>query len=384
MDAARFNPILQKKLVRTLENAWAFVLAPLPPVLDLARLALPLATASVAIGELKGAARRLQNPFMLIDPLQRREALTTSAMEGTITTLGDIVLEEAGADPPKGDDAREAFNYVRAIEAATASLRTLPISHRVIKEAHTNLLQGLSPARGAGKRPGQYKVHQNAVGRRGETIHTARYVPPPPQQTQQCMDELEAYINRDHQVPAGRLIDLALVHYQFEAIHPFDDGNGRIGRMLITLMAQQSGLLDLPLLHVSAHLERHKDDYIDRLFAVSTDAQWEEWIIFFLNAVETSCKEATSIVDRIILLQSDLRRRARLAGKSPRLMMIVDALFEKSWTNATEIQKLCNVTFPTAQSDLKALVKQGLLQEMRGRTSKIYYAPEILALSDRN
>ena len=384
MDTARFSPIQQKQLVRTLENAWAFVPAPLPPDLDLARLTLPLATASVAIGELKGAARRLQNPYMLIDPLQRREALTSSAMEGTITTLGDIVLEEAGADPPQGDDAREAFNYVRAIEATTEVLRKLPISHRVIKEAHTILLRGLSPARGAGKRPGQYKVHQNAVGRRGETIQTARYVPPPPQQTQQCMDELEAYINRENQEPAERLIDLALVHYQFEAIHPFDDGNGRIGRMLITLMAQQSGLLDLPLLHMSAHLERNKDEYIDRLFSVSARASWEEWIIFFLKAVETSCKEATAIVERIILLQADLRKRAREAGKSPRLMMIVDALFGKSWTTATEIQKTCKVTFPTAQSDLKTLVQGGLLREMQGRNSKIYYAPEILALSDRS
>lgn len=384
MDSAKFTPIQQKQLVRTLENAWAFVPGKLPPRLDLARIALPLASASVAIGELKGAARRLQNPYMLIGPLQRREAMTSSAMEGTITTLGDLVLEEAGAQPPQGDDAREAFNYVRAIEAATRLLEKLPISHRVIKEAHSILLQGLSPARGAGKRPGQYKLHQNAVGQRGETIQSARYVPPPPQQTQQCMDELEFHINQEHQGAAERLIKLALVHYQFEAIHPFDDGNGRIGRMLITLMAQQSGLLDLPLLHVSAHLEQNKDEYIDRLFAVSTEARWEEWINFFFNAIEKSCSEATAIVDRIILLQSDLRRKAMDAGKSPRLPMIVDALFDKSWTNATEIQKLCKVTFPTAQSDLKTLVQNGLLREMQGRASKIYFAPEILALSDRN
>ncbi len=293
------------------------------------------------------------------------------------------MLEEAGTEPPKGDDAREAFNYVRAVEATTEMLKTIPISHRIIKEAHTILLRGLSPARGAGKRPGEYKVRQNAVGRRGETIHTARYVPPPPQLTQQCMDDLEAYINRNNQEPARRLIDLALVHYQFEAIHPFDDGNGRIGRMLITLMAQQSRLLDLPLLHMSAHLEGRKDEYIDRLFSVSTHATWEEWITFFLKAVEVSCKQATAIVDRIILLQSDLRKRAQAAGKSPRLMMIVDGLFRKSWTTATEIQKSCKVTFPTAQSDLKTLVQGGLLREMQGRISKIYYAPEILALSDR-
>ena len=383
MDADKFSPNQQKQLVRTLENAWAHVPAPLPPNLDLARLTLPLASASAAIGELKGAARRLQNPYMLIGPLQRREALTSSAMEGTITTLGDLVLEEAGIDTPQGDDARETFNYVRALETATGMLQKFSISHRTIMEAHAILLQGLSSARGAGKRPGQYKVHQNAVGKKGETIHTARYVPPPPQHTQKCMDQLESYINRENQNPAERLIDLALVHCQFESIHPFDDGNGRIGRMLVTLMAQQSGLLDLPLLHMSAHLEQHKDEYIDRLFAVSTHARWEEWTVFFLGAIEASCKEAIAIVDRIIALQSDLKKRALEAGKSPRLVMIVDALFGKSWTTAPEIQKLCKVTFPTAQSDLKALVEHGLLRELRGTTTKIYYAPEILALSDR-
>lgn len=384
MDTARFSSQQQKQLVKTPEGAWAFVPGPLPPKLDLAKLALPLATAAVAIGELKGAARRLQNPYMLIDPLQRREALTSSAMEGTITTLGDMVLEEAGDDSPKGDDAREALNYVRAIEASIKMLEQLPISHRVIKEAHALLLRGLSPARGAGKKHGQYKTSQNAVGKRGETIHTARYVPPPPQQTQKCMDELEAFINSEHQNPVEKLINLALVHYQFEAIHPFDDGNGRIGRMLITLMAQHSGLLDLPILHVSAYLERNKDEYIDRLFAVSSSAQWEDWIVFFFSAVEASCREATMIVDRIILLQSDLKKRAQEAGKSPRSLIIIDALFRKTWTTATEVQKLCNISFPTAQSDLKNLAKIGILREMPGRTSRLYYAPEILALSDRS
>ena len=154
MDAEKFNSNQRRQLVRTVENAWAFVPAPLPPRVDLARIAHPLAAASVAIGELKGTARRLQNPYMLIGPLQRREALTSSAMEGTITTLGDLVLEEAGAEPPKGDNAREAFNYVRAIEASTGMLKNIPISHRIIKEAHSILLRGLSPVRGAGKRHG--------------------------------------------------------------------------------------------------------------------------------------------------------------------------------------------------------------------------------------
>ncbi len=197
------------------------------------------------------------------------------------------------------------------------------------------------------------------------------------------MDQLEAFINRDSQTGPNRLINLALVHYQFEAIHPFDDGNGRIGRMLVTLLAMQSGLLDQPLLHVSAHLERDKDEYIDRLFSVSTHGLWERWIEYFLYAVEASCSEATAIVDRILELQASLRNRALQIGKNPRLLMIIDALFTKNWTAVPEVQKLCGVTFPTAQADLTAMVKAGLLRELQARRPRIYYAPEILTLSDR-
>jgi Fic family protein len=378
-----FSESQRKHLIKTLDGAWAFIPPPLPPELDLSGLTLSLARASAAIGELKGAARRLQNPLILTEALQRREALTSSAMEGTITTLGDLVLEEAAAGSQHSDDARETLNYVRAIAASGETLRKLPISHRVIKEAHAILLSGLSPARGAGKRPGQYKLHQNAIGRRGENIMTARYVPPPPQQTQICMDELEAYINREKPEGPLRLVDLGFAHYQFEAIHPFDDGNGRIGRMLVTLMAQQSGLLDLPLLHISATLEKDKDEYIEQLYAVSTHGLWERWTEFFLGVVEQSCNDAIEIVDRILELQTSLRNRAHGQGKSPRLLMIVDALFTKSWTTATEAQKLCNVSFPTAQSDLKTLMEIGLLKEIPGRYPKLYYSPDVLALSDR-
>lgn len=370
--------------MKTIGGGWAFVPPPLPPDnIDLGELAFSLARASAAVGELKGAARRLQNPTILIKALQRREALTSSAMEGTITTLGDLVREEAAKGAQQSDDARETFNYISAIAKTGELLKKLPMSHRVIKEAHAILLSGLSSARGAGKRPGEYKIHQNAVGKRGETINTARYVPPPPQQTQTCMDELELYINREKPETALRLIDLGLVHYQFEAIHPFDDGNGRIGRMLVTLLAQQTGLLDLPLLHLSAHLEKNKDDYIENLFAVSTQGLWGNWLNFFLGAVEQSCIEATNIVDRILELQKNLRSRVHEAGKSPRLLLIVDDLFTKTWTTASETQKLCKITLPTALSDLKTLVKLGLLTEIKGRSPKLYYSPEILALSDR-
>jgi Fic family protein len=321
---------------------------------------------------------------MLIGPLLRREALTSSAMEGTITTLGDMLLDEAGDEPASKDDAREATNYGRAIRASIDMLDTLPIYHRLIKQAHSILLSGLSPERGANKRPGEYKAHQNAVGRRGDIIATARYVPPPPQQTIDCMDQLEAYINRECIDPAYRIIDLGLTHYQFEAIHPFDDGNGRIGRMLITLLAQQSGLLELPTLHISAYLENRKNEYIDRLFAVSSHGKWNEWMVFFLEVVTHCAADATQIVDKIIGLQASLRTRVHDLGKPHyRFQTIVDSLFEQAWTTATQTQERSSVSFPTAQSDLRTLVAAGILREIPGPRATIYFSPEIIELSNR-
>ena len=384
MKREHFNTEQQKHLAATIDGSLAFIPPPLPPNLDLGDLALSLAAASNAIGELKGAARRLQNPYMLIGPLVRREALTSSAMEGTITTLGELMLEEANEDAPRSDDARETSNYIRAVQDATSKLPSLPISHRLIKEAHAILLSGLSPARGAGKRPGQYKIHQNAIGTHGDNVKSARYVPPPPAASENCMDQLEAYINRADADPARRLIDLALIHYQFEAIHPFDDGNGRIGRMIVTLAAQQNQLLDLPLLHISSFLETRKEIYTEKLFKVSTHAEWNDWIIFFLGAVEASCIGAIQIVDAILKLQTEMRLRTKNEKRHARLIMIIDSLFSKWWTSASEVQVTCQTTFPTAQSDLQALVKLDILKEVQGGKTKLYFSPDILALSDRS
>lgn len=367
-----------------MDGAWAFIPPPLPPALDLSKIALSLAAASGAIGELNGAARRLQNPYMLIRALTRKEALTSSAMEGTITTIGNIVRQEAEPTSGMDDNAREAFNYSAALAKANSQMEKLPISHRVIKNAHADLLSGLSPQRGAGKRPGEYKLHQNAVGQLGETVHTARYVPPPPKETLACMDALEAFINKEQRQQGEKLIDIALMHYQFEAIHPFDDGNGRIGRMLVTLMAQQTGLVPLPLLHISPYLETRKNDYIEALFAVSTSGKWVEWISFFLAAVQSSCIASISVVDRMIKLQAEMRHQIIQAGANHRLAIVVDELFTTGWTTVTKAQELCGVTFPTAQSDLKALVKLGLVQETSSGRPAIYYAPEILRLSERD
>ena len=278
-----------------------------------------------AIGELKGASRRLQNPAILIRPLQRREALTSSAMEGTFTTTDHLILAEADVATEGDDSTREVMNYLEALNEGLELLQKPPISHRVIRRAHERLLSGLSAGRGAGKRRGEYKQEQNWIG--GYTIDKARFVPPPPLHTLRCMDELEAYINRPPDPSKLALIDLALVHYQLETIHPFADGNGRVGRMLISLMAVHSGLLLTPTLYMSPALERRKDDYIDRIFGVSARGDWRSWLMFFLDRLQETCVETIDIIDRLIALQEDYRRRAAQAMRSASAVTIVDMLF---------------------------------------------------------
>jgi Fic family protein len=351
--------------------------------LDYADFTLELGAAAAALGELKGAARRLNNPYMLIGPLIQKEALVSSAIEGTITTIENMIVEQATPASAKDENAREASNYVRAVYSAVSQMKELPITHRLIKDAHKILLSGLSPARGQGKRPGEYKDSQNAIGRFGDTEHSARYVPPPPAQTATAMDNLEKFINRDNSRPGEALIDIALVHYQFEAIHPFLDGNGRVGRMLITLMAIQSELLDLPLLHISSEVEKDKDDYIDFLFAVSTHGLWEKWIKFFLGVVRKSCENATNKVDEILQLEKELKIRAMTVRKNHRLNTIVEALFTKHWITISEAQELCGTHFQTAQADLEQLVKADILKTIPASRPLIYLAPEIWNVSNR-
>ncbi len=385
MDENQFSIEQRRHLVKTLEGAWAFVPPPLPPEIEYSRIAHNLASCAKAIGELNGAARRLQYPYMLVTPLVRKEALTTSAMEGTITTIDNMLVQEILPDAKNDDDAREAFNYLLALRHATEELNKLPLTGRIIKESHAKLLSGLSPSRGANKLPGTYKTHQNAIGQSGDTVFTARYVPPPPAQTVDAMSDLEKYINRANRVDGDELVDLAIAHYQFEAIHPFQDGNGRIGRMLVTLMAMQMKLVSLPILHISSTLEAktRKTEYIEKLFQVSAEAAWTDWINFFLVAVKDSCTAAINIADRIIELQASLKRQALGSSKNHRLQTIIDALFNKPWTTAPEVETMCKVTFPTAQSDIQELMSLGVLNEIKGTRPAVFVANQILNVSRR-
>lgn len=381
MNPADFTDPTTGTLVRTIEGQFAFVPAPLPPKLDMMPLLIPMANAVQAIGELKGACRRLQNPYILVRPLQRSEALTSSAMEGTFTTDDNLLLAEAGLEARADDETREVLNYLKALDGALQMLQDLPLSHRVIRAAHERLLGGLSLARGAQKRPGDYKREQNWIG--GRTIDQARFVPPPPQETQTCMDELERYLNREvdaNDLPA-RLLDLALVHYQIETIHPFADGNGRVGRMLISLMAVHNGLLSMPVLYISPVMERYKDQYIDLMFNVSTKGEWVEWIRFFFDRIFEGCRETIQTVDRLIDLQADYRSRAGRSMRSASAVTLVDILFERPAITVTEAAERLSVTYAAARNTIEKLVEAAILKEVEGAYPKVYLAPEIYRVS---
>jgi len=241
------------------------------------------------------------------------------------------------------------------------------------------MLSGVSKHRGADKRPGEFKVHQNFIG--GRSIEEARFIPPPPQEARIAMDDLEKYINREHPV-LPPIIDAALAHYQFETIHPFADGNGRVGRILIPIILMQKGILDKPILYVSPYIEEHRDEYIDLLHEVSRVGTWDEWIRFFLRAVRESCHETIRTIDRLFRLHSEYRDRAHRVGRSGSPLRIVDSLFEKPVLSVTNAANIAGVTYPAAASAIAKLVEVGILSEMTSAIQpKRFIAREVVMIS---
>lgn len=384
MDPTQFGPNSTGRLVETPYVVKAFIPNPLPPHLDYARLTVPLASATQAVGELKGASRRLTNPYILVRPLQRREALTSSAMEGTFTTEDDLLLTDAGITEAKDQASIEVRNYLRALTDTIRLLRdeNLPICHKLIRRSHETLLSGVGSHRGAHRAPGQYRDDQNAIGGAKRGIENARFIPPPPDAALKCMDELEAYINRPERDSTPPLIDIGLVHYQLETIHPFSDGNGRVGRMLISVMAVERGLFDTPLLYLSPELEDRKDEYIDLMLKVSTEGAWEDWLEFFLDAVQKSAISSIKVVDRLIKLQESYRERVTVLSRSANPIGLVDMLFESPVITVRDVQDKFSVTYRAARKTIDRLIECKILMEMDRFHPTVFVAPEIMRIAD--
>ena len=378
MDRNGFGAASAGKLISTIGGRKAFVPHPLPPAsLNLNTVANQLSAASQAIGELKGIGRSIANPMLLIRPLQRREAVSSSGMEGTYTTLSDLFMYEAGvAEAGKQEDSHEVFNYVVALDTAIEELSSLPISRRLLCNAHRILLRGVARHRGASVRAGELKSDQNWIGGSGQ-IETARFIPPPPKEAADALDALGHFLNREDKNGLPPLVEAALAHYQFETIHPFGDGNGRVGRMLITLVLINNGVLPQPLLYMSPWLERHKDRYIDLMYAVSRHGDWLPWIEFFLEAVTQSALSTINVVERLQDLQNNYRERFQKARRSALLLQIIDKAFERPYMTVTQIAEKIGVTYQAAANNVNVLVNASVAAEF-GSHPKIVVFEEIV------
>lgn len=370
MDPATFTEAAPGRLVRIPDGLWAFVPHPLPEQLDLGPETIrALSDADRAIGRLAGVGQTLPNPHLLISPFLRREAVLSSRIEGTTATLRQLALFEA-APAPIDSDVQEVYNYVSSLEYGIDRLAKLPVSLRLFRELHQRLLSGV---RGQERNPGEFRRSQNAIASRGQP----RFVPPPVSDMTASLHELERYIAAPNDLPP--LIQIALIHYQFEAIHPFMDGNGRVGRLLITLLLCERDLLPQPLLYLSAYFERNREAYMDRLLAISQRGEWTNWITFFLNGVTQQSFDAVARSQRLLALWQDYRQRLQAGRASGLTFRLLDHLFIRPAITVTGARKLLAVTPRAAQLNIDKLVQADILREVTGRPRyKLYLCPDIV------
>ena len=376
MNPETFKNSTAGKCIRTITRPpyWAYVPNPLPPkiIVDWELVNL-LSKADRKLEELSGTGQLLPNAHLLIRPLLiRRESVTSSRIENTQSGLEDLFFFEADeTEPSPSSDVKEIINYVRAMEYGIKRLEDLPISYRLICEIHEILMKGV---RGEHATPGWMRTSQNWIG--GRNLMDATYVPPIVPEMKQCFSDLEKYIHSDPQEPA--LIQCALVHYQFEAIHPFLDGNGRIGRLLITFMLLERELLSQPLLYLSDFFERHRDEYYELLLNVSQKGDWKAWLTFFLNGVRQQSEDALLTIQKLLDLQK--RYRALATGRRvPKVVnRLIDHLFASPVISISALSKTWEIPFPTIQRGVDYLVEKGILREITGgQRNRLFAAHEI-------
>jgi Fic family protein len=357
---------------------YAFVPAPMPPRIAYdSDLVVALSKADAALSELSGLGRLLPNPHLLIGPYVRREAVLSSKIEGTTTDLSELLQDEAGAELPSRDpdDVREVRNYVRALEYGVARLAKLPLSLRLVREIHDRLMRGV---RGDRATPGEFRRTQNWIGGYGSKPDTATYVPPPVEEMLACLGAWESFLHERDKMPD--LVQCALMHEQFEAIHPFLDGNGRVGRLLITLFLIERGRLSQPLLYLSAFIEKHRQDYYALLQGVRTRGDWRSWILYFLNGVAAISKEGVVRSGRMMELRERLRQRVPGKRNAVRLL---EKLFENPYVTVAGAARLLKVTVPTARQAIHRLETARVLVETTGRKwGRLYLAKSILKAVD--
>ncbi|MEO8190893.1 MAG: Fic family protein [Acidobacteriota bacterium] len=362
------------RFIRCPEGYTAFVPAALPPKIEwTSNLVRDLSDADRAIGRLAGEGAGLPNPHLLIRPFIRREAVLSSKIEGTQATLGELLASEAGADVERSPaDLREVANYVSALEFGVRRLEKLPLSLRLIRELHEKLMTGV---RGDAATPGEFRRSQNWIGRPGSTLANATYVPPPVKEMNEGLGRFEKFL---HERTLPPLVHAGMAHAHFEAIHPFLDGNGRVGRLLITLLLVERRVLPTPLLYLSAYFEATQSEYYDRLLHVNTKGEWQEWLAYFLKGVARQSDDAIDRVTRMNRILADWRKKASGSGGKAASALVELLAGNPFWTVKRAAAKL-KVAYTTAERALEKLEVLGVVQRISdAKRGRVYCATKLL------
>lgn len=351
-------------------------LPPDPPIRVEGEIQHLLTNANIAIGKMGTMGYLAPNLEHIIAMYVRKEALLSSQIEGTQASLEDIFEYENQIPVKNINDVKEVVNYIKALTHGMKRLAEFPMSIRLIKEIHEILLEG---ARGKEKTPGEFRKSQNWIGSPGSTLATASFVPPPPKEAMDAMGKLELFLHKDSELPL--LINCALMHYQFETIHPFLDGNGRLGRLLITFYLYWKGTLQYPLLYLSYYLKIHRQEYYDRLNLVRERGDYEQWIIFFLKGIIWTCESALQTIKNLLQLQEDHKKR--LISKklsTPYAIALLDYLFEKPHLTINDVADHLKISYQGAKALVDLFVTAEILKEITGkRRDKRYSYWEYLA-----
>jgi len=381
MNPSDFRSPEAGQVILTQNGYHAFIPEPLPPKLV---WSLPLIS---ALSEAERDLSRLATlagafPFLrlLIQPFMRREAVLSSRIEGTRATLAELYTYETTqlSFLESGDDVREVHNYVTALDYGMERLKTLPISLRLIREIHEKLMHGV---RGGNLTPGEFRRTQNWIGPAGSTIMTATYVPPPVDEMNQALGDLEKFIHTGTDVPV--LARAAMIHYQFEALHPFLDGNGRVGRLLMALLFTEWNILPQPLLNLSVYFEHYRQEYYDHLLSVSQRGDWEIWLRFFLRGVSSQAQDSLVRMQRLEEIRTKYEPLVKSDRNSERMGAVLDFLFARPILSARQLAESVGMPFKTARQYIEKLAKADILREVTGNArNQIYRADEIFGVMD--
>jgi Fic family protein len=363
----------------------AFIPNPLPPTPEIimdAEMWHLLSQADRALGRLDGATDALPNPDLFVFMYVRKEAVLSSQIEGTQASLIDVLeFESQALEPENPQEVAEVVNYIAAINYGLERLKSLPVSLRLIREIHKQLMQGV---RGAERDPGEFRQTQNWIGAGGCLLSEATYVPPPPHEMLQSLDNLEKFLHSPQPIPT--LIKVGLAHSQFETIHPFLDGNGRTGRLLITFLLCEQNILQRPLLYISHYFKKYRSEYYDRLQAVRDSGNWESWLKFFLRGVYEVAQEAAATARKIVNLKEEHRQLVlnAMGRRSGNAIALLESLYFRPIFTVEHVEEITNLSYPNANSLIKALSDIGLLEEITGqkRNRAFSYAPYLAVFRD--